>query len=147
MEYIDCPWFIDFLLQEVAQLSANREKFVSAICFGTFEADNFRAHCAHSFFFVCVSIRHVFAVCVHVDLCVGGAAVSADGYNEKEEKEEELETEGKIEREREGGVERQSARQRGGFGLPGTHSSSRQQSVSGGPLIQSAAASAREAPG
>lgn len=50
---------------------------------------------------MCVSIRHVFAVCVHVDLCVGGAAVSADGYNEKEEKEEELETEGKIERERE----------------------------------------------
>ena len=66
---------------------------------------------------MCVSIRHVFAVCVHVDLCVGGAAVSADGYNEKEEKEEELETEEKIdrererEREREGGVERQSARQ------------------------------------
>lgn len=43
--------------------------------------------------------------------------------------------------------ERETARQRGGFGLPGTHSSCRQQSVSGGPLIQSAAASAREAPG
>uniref|UniRef100_A0A8C6P7B6 Uncharacterized protein n=1 Tax=Nothobranchius furzeri TaxID=105023 RepID=A0A8C6P7B6_NOTFU len=43
--------------------------------------------------------------------------------------------------------ERETSRQRGGFGLPGTHSSSRQQCVSGGPLIQSAAASAREAPG
>ena len=60
---------------------------------------------------MCVSIRHVFAVCVHVDLCVGGAAVSADGYNEKEEKEEELETEEKIDRERE--RERERERRRG----------------------------------
>lgn len=54
-----------------------------------------------------------------------------------------------MERTMEGGEEemkRQPGR-RGGFGLPGTHSSSRQQCVSGGPLIQSAAASAREAPG
>lgn len=79
LEYIDCPWFIDFLLQEVAQLSANREKIVSAICFGTFEAYNFCTPCTH-FFCVCVSSKHVFAVCVcvYVDLSVGGAAVSTD---------------------------------------------------------------------
>lgn len=37
----------------------------------------------------------MFLLCVYVDLCVGGAAVSSDGsgYNEKEEEEEELETE------------------------------------------------------
>lgn len=108
-------------------------------------------------FFVFVSSKHVFALCVYVDLCVGGAAVSSDGggYNENEKEEEELETERKTERgrgrlmETEAERERESetARQRGGFGLPGTHRSSRQQSVSGGPLIQSAAASAREAPG
>lgn len=80
MEYIDCPWFIDFLLQEVAQLSANREKIVSAICFGTFEAYNFCTPRTHSFFFVCVSAASMFllCVCVYVDLSVGGAAVSTD---------------------------------------------------------------------
>lgn len=55
LEYIDCPWFIDFLLQEVAQLSANREKCVSAICFGTLEADNFSIQCMWGYSFLCVS--------------------------------------------------------------------------------------------
>lgn len=88
LEYTDCPWFIDFLLQELAQLSANREKFVSAICFGTFEADNFYIPCSSRgcflfFFCECVSSTHVFAS-VYVDLSVG-AAVSSDSsrYNEK----------------------------------------------------------------
>lgn len=54
------------------------------------------------FFCVCQHQACFFCVCAHVDLCVGGAAVSADGYNEKEEKEEELETEGTIDREKEG---------------------------------------------
>lgn len=42
----------------------------------------------------------MFLLCVCVDLCVGGTAVSSDGrgYNEKREEEEELETERKIER-------------------------------------------------
>lgn len=53
-------------------------------------------------FFVFVSSKHVFAVCVYVDLCVGGAAISSDGggYNENEEEEEELETERKREKQR-----------------------------------------------
>lgn len=54
LEYIDCRWFIDFLLQEVTQLSANREKFVSAIRFATFEADHFRTPCGARCF-LCVS--------------------------------------------------------------------------------------------
>ncbi|KAK2886346.1 hypothetical protein Q8A73_020292 [Channa argus] len=45
------------------------------------------------------STKHVFAVCIYVDLCAGGAAVSSDGYgyNEKEQEEEERKKEGKIE--------------------------------------------------
>lgn len=65
LEYIDCPWFIGFLLQEVAQPSANRETFVSAICFGTFEADNF-LYFMNASFFMCVSSRRIFAVCVWI---------------------------------------------------------------------------------
>lgn len=123
LEYIDCPWFIDFLLQEVAQLSANREKCASAICFGTFEADHFciQCMCVHSF--LCVSASMFF----HGEGTVRLIQWSDKGEETKSGKE--------------------AARQRGGFGLPGTHRSSRQRSVSGGPLIQSEEASAREAPG
>lgn len=56
---------------------------------------------------MCVSSKHVFAVCVcvYVDLSVGGAAVSTDdgvhNIKKKEEEEEELET-GRKDRRREG---------------------------------------------
>lgn len=58
-------------------------------------------HCVHSF--LCLSAASMFLLCVSVDLCVGGAAVSSDGggYNENEKEEEELETERKLE----GGVD------------------------------------------
>lgn len=75
LEYIDCPWFIDFLLQEVAQLSANREKFVSAICFGTFEADHLCTPCVQYVHSFCVRVSNVFFFppffyCMHVWNCV-----------------------------------------------------------------------------
>lgn len=60
LEYIDCAWFIDFLLQEVAQLSANREEFVSAICFGTFEADHLCTPCVQYVHRFCVRVSNVF---------------------------------------------------------------------------------------
>lgn len=95
-----------------------------------------------------------FLLFMYVDLCVGGATVSPDGrgYNEKgsgRSGESLREGGGRRCTMHSGGRrrKRETARQRGGFGLPGTHSSSRQQSVSGGPLIQSAAASASKAPG
>ncbi len=55
----------------------------------------------------------MFPLCVYVDLCVGGAAVSGDGwgYNGKEDEEEELETEREITRGR-GGLGETKARER-----------------------------------
>jgi len=100
-------------------------------------------------FFVCVSSKDAFAVrvcvCVCVDLCLGAAAVSRDGsgYNEMEEKEEEEELETARWREGGGDTWRDSGREV----VYQEHTALPASSLSVVVLIQSAAASAREAPG
>lgn len=64
-------------------------------------------------------------------MCVGGATVSSVGTMKRRRKKEDWRWREKT------GREGWTPRRRGGFGLPAARGSSRQQSVSGGPLVQS----------
>lgn len=138
LEYIDCAWFIDFLLQEVAQLSANREKFVSAICCGTFEADHlctpcvqyvrrFNVHVSNGFFlgfpfFFFLSVCMFGIVCRRCSCKIGWWWVQWKGKSGERERE----GRGRLSKTTEGKPDSEEV-------SLGTLSSSRQQSVSGGP--------------